>query len=463
MSALVDAPRRLPSSFRDPAGFVFSHDGVVFRQVNESYSDDYSRLMNSLYGELVGRGLLVTHEEVPEPGPTPPGVFVLRPQQIPFVSYPYEWCFSQLKDAALLTLEIQRCAIEHGMTLKDASAYNVQFVGPRPVFIDTLSFTRYVEGQPWVAYRQFCQHFLAPLALMSHSDIRLGHLLSVHIDGVPLDLASRLLPASTMVRWGMLVHIHMHARSQRRHANDGASGRSVKAVDVSRTGMLGLIDSLRAAVESLDWTPAGTEWGDYYAATNYTDESARAKADAVRELLSRVPTTNVWDLGSNTGVFSRIAAEQADRVVAWDVDPAAIEKAYRALRDSDGPLLPLVLDLRNPSPALGWANRERMSLAERGPADLVMALALVHHLAVGNNVPLVHVARYLASLSPHLLIEWVDKEDSQVQRLLATREDVFDEYTREGFERAFGTLFETVERRPIPGTRRILYLFRRRA
>ena len=194
--------QRVAGSFRDPAGFVFTRDGVLYRQVNESFRSNFEALSTSgLYDALTERGLLIRHEEVDE-APADPSVaaVVIRPERVPFISYPYEWCPGQLRAGAIATLEAQKVALEHGMTLRDASAYNIQFVGGRPVLIDTLSFEPAVEGRPWVAYRQFCQHFLAPLALTSQVDVRLNQLSRVHIDGIPLDLAAALLPGSTNTR-----------------------------------------------------------------------------------------------------------------------------------------------------------------------------------------------------------------------------------------------------------------------
>ncbi len=459
------SPEAIPSSFRDPDGFLFTIDGVIHRQVNARHQKSWDALHESgLYARLVGAGLLVEHEEVSIAlAPRPNAHRVIRPRAIPFISYPYEWSFSELKDAALATLQIQRLAIEAGMTLKDASAYNIQFDAGRPIFIDTLSFEPYREGAPWVAYRQFCQHFLAPLALIACCDVRLSQLLRVYIDGIPLDLASGLLPLRTRFRFGVLTHLHLHARSQTRHADAAADGTKARSAQVSRAGLLGLLDSLESAVRGLAWKPAGTEWADYYCDTNYSGAGLAHKAELVRKLVESVTPKTVWDLGGNTGVFSRLAVDAGAQVVSWDVDPAAVERSYLELqREGPRALLPLVLDLTNPSGSVGWANEERMSLAERGPVDLVMALALIHHLAISNNVPLERIADFLAPLARHLLIEFVPKEDSQVQRLLATREDIFDGYTQSDFEAAFARHYETVERQPIRETSRTLYLLRRK-
>ncbi len=363
-----------PASFRDPSGFIFWRNGTLFRQVNRPYQKDYDHLMQSgLYSSLVQDGLMIAHEEVQEAtGLSGEAYRVIKPEPVGFISYPYEWCFSQLKDAALLTLRIQRHALEHGMILKDASAYNIQFFGYQPVLIDTLSFEEYREGEPWVAYRQFCQHFLAPLALMAYTDVRLSQLLRVYLDGIPLDLASRLLPWKTRLNVGLATHIHLHASAQKHYAGEKVS--TAARGKMGKMALLGLIDSLEAAVKSLSWKPHGTEWADYYQVTNYSDQAFEDKKKWVAEFVSRVRPSVVWDLGANTGIFSRIASGQEARTIAFDIDPAAVELNYReCVRAKETNLLPLVLDLTNPSPGLGWANVERQALVDRGEANMVLA------------------------------------------------------------------------------------------
>jgi hypothetical protein len=457
----------LGASFRDPSGFVFEREGVLYRQVNRSYAADYDLLLSSgLYDALVERGLLVAHDEV-SIAPTGRGdpYRIIRPRRVPFVSYPYEWCFGELKDAALATLEIQQIALDFGMTLKDASAYNIQIDQGRPVFIDTLSFEVYREGAPWVAYRQFCQHFLAPLALIVYRDVGFGQLARVELDGVPLSLARSLLPARAWLRAQLFLHIRLHAGFQRRF--EGAASEGVAAPKqrpLSRKNFDNLLAGLRSACEGLDWKPEGTEWADYYEGDSYTDEGEEDKAAVVGSHLDRVRPAEVWDLGANTGRFSRISSGRGIYTVSFDVDPACVERNYReARRAKETRLLPLVMDLVNPSPALGWAHEERDSLAERSSADLVMALALIHHIAISNNVPLIRIARYFARLAEHLIIEFVPKSDPKVEILLATREDVFPTYTREGFEEAFANAFEIVDVHDVKGSERTIYLMRRRA
>jgi len=456
---------KVSGSFRDPSGFMFRHEGILYRQVNLHYRQEYDLLMASgLYEQLTKSRALIPHtEESTDLAPVAEIAYmVIRPQTIGFISYPYEWSFDQLKDAAILTLAIARRALEYGMALKDASAYNVQFHEGRPIFIDTLSFEKYEEGLPWVAYRQFCQHFLAPLALMASKDVRLLQLLRVNIDGIPLDLASSLLPTSTRLNLGLSSHIHLHASSQKKYADKEVSQAEVKG-KFSRGAMETLIESLLSTVRALKVKEINTEWADYYQANNYTEASFEAKRAVVKDFISKVAPQTVWDLGGNTGEFSRAASELGIPTVSMDIDPGAVQQNYQLVKkNKEKNMLPLVMDLTNPSPALGWRNQERQSLRERGEASLIMALALIHHLAIANNVPLRDVADFFADLGPYLVIEFVPKEDSQVARLLASRLDIFPNYTLEGFKQAFQARYTILEEHPVEGSKRTLLLMRRK-
>jgi hypothetical protein len=454
----------LGASFRDPAGFLFTRDGVLFRQVNKDYEGEYRKLIESgLYDKLVKAGLLIPHLESNIHPPDPVISFkIIAPERIAFISYPYEWSFGQLKDAALATLSIQRRALRLGLSLKDASAYNIQFHKGKPVLIDTLSFETYQEGEPWVAYRQFCQHFLGPLALMAFRDVRLNQLLRIYIDGIPLDLASQLLPMRTRWNLGLLTHIHFHSSAQKRYSDisvsEARAGRGI-----SKDALLSLIENLRSTIRKLEWKPAGTEWAEYYEANNYTGVAYDHKKELVGDWMSKISPKTVWDLGANTGVFSRVAAGTGANVICCDIDPAAVELNYRQVKENkENNLLPVVLDLTNPSPSIGWLNQERDSFLQRGPADAVLALALVHHMAISNNVPLGKVAEFFAGCGEWLIVEFVPKSDSQVERLLRNREDIFEDYTRSGFESAFGHWFDIQSSCAVRDSERWMYLMKRK-
>lgn len=453
----------IQGSFRDPSGFLFTRDGLVYRQVNKTYEENYNFLISSgLYKNLENEALLIPHDEVNFDFPKPDvGYKIIKPEPLEFISYPYEWCFSQLKDAALTTIEIQKKALDSGMSLKDCSAYNIQFRKGKPVFIDTLSFEIYKEGAPWVAYRQFCQHFLAPLALMAYKDVRLNQLFRVYVDGIPLDLANKLLPSRTFLDFSLLLHIHLHARSQSYFGNKPL-GQEIKKRKFSRMSMLGLVDNLKSAIEKLKWHPRQTEWADYYMDSNYSDEALNHKKQIVSEFLKILNPKLVWDLGGNIGLFSRIAAGQGAQVVSFDIDPAAVEKNYfECVRKGEANVLPILVDFTNPSPNIGWQNQERMSLLERGPADTALSLALIHHLAISNNLPFYRIADFFSRICNFLIIEFVPKNDSQVKRMLSAREDIFPDYTQQAFECDFGKYFKVLNSVKIKDSERVLYVMKK--
>ncbi len=449
------------SSFRDISGYLFYEDGRLLRQINQEGRDDYVLLHKSgLYDVLTAKGWLIPHREIDShPGASPLAYMVIQPDKVDNISYPYEWCFSQLKDAALLTLRIQKAAVKHGMWLKDASAYNVQFHHGKPVFIDTLSFTRYEKGKPWPAYRQFAEHFLAPLALMSYAHPDMNRLLALYLDGIPLDRVVALLPARARWRFSLWMHIYLHARAQIKHEGNSTKTSQSK---LSEKSLFNLLESLGHAVQGLRLKTRKSQWADYYSFTNYSGEAFDQKKSLVSDFLKRLNPRKLWDLGANTGEFTRIASALGVNCVAFDVDPLAVEAFYLQNKQSSTTnTLPLVMDLTNPSPAIGWANKERTALFARDLPDTLLVLALIHHLAISNNLPFKKIAAFFAQLAPSLIIEFVPKADSQVQKLLMCREDVYPQYDVLHFEQAFSTYYEIPDKQPIAGTQRTLYLMKR--
>ncbi len=458
---MAEEKQNIAGSFRDPSGFLFKENGKIYRRINKVYTDDYEELMSSgLYNKLVENHLLIPHIETELKNADDDLLYkIIQPELVQFISYPYEWSFSQLKDAALTTLNIQKISMEYGMSLKDSTSYNIQFWNGKPVLIDTLSFEKYMEGEPWVAYKQFCQHFLLPLVLMSYTDIRLNQLFRIYIDGIPLDLGAKLLPRKTRFKFSIFAHIHLHAKSQKKYEDKAIEKKS----RISKFKLLALIDSLETTVKNLKWNPKGTEWADYYDITNYSSDAFKCKKDYIEEFLKSINPASVWDLGANTGIFSRIASEKNIPTISFDIDPAAVEKNYQICKEkNETNILPLVLDLTNPSGGIGWANQERMSFIERGPVDAVFALALIHHLAISNNLPLINIAEFFSSICKFLIIEFVPKSDSQVKKLLLTREDIFDKYDKENFEKDFKNYFNIRKYLKIEGSERYLYLMEKK-
>lgn len=448
-----------PSSFRDPSGFVFMHEGTLYRQINPSYHKQYHHLMNSgLYDELIKERLLVPHKEVPLDGVDSRSI-IIKPKCIPFISYPYEWCFGEFKDAGIATLRIHLTALKYGMILKDASAYNIQFLSGYAVLIDTTSFEIYDEGKPWVAYGQFCRHFVAPLLLMSEVDQRMARMMQLFIDGIPLDIASNILKGRG--RLFAKMHISLHSRAITKHETDGRSfSNNVKNVTMSKVAFTSLAENLLHCIDKLKIRDIPTEWGDYYKYTNYNEIATSGKEKIVSEFLDKCgKLRNVWDLGANDGRYSRIALTKGASVVSFDIDPVAVEKSYQIAKHNHEKLLALIFDLTTPSPSIGFANAERQSITGRQHPECIMMLAVVHHMAISNNLPLDMIASWLSKTCEYLIIEFVPKEDSQVQILLATRDDIFPDYNETGFEMAFCKYFDIISKEPVPDSKRTMYLY----
>ena len=450
---------RHPSSFKDPSGYVYISEGHLFRTVMPIYMENYEHLFSSgLYDALTAERLLVKHSEVASADNKISKI--IKPEYISFISYPYEWCFGQYKDAALLTLKIQRIALAHGMTLKDASPFNVQFLSGVPIFIDSLSFEKYQEGSPWGAYKQFCEMFLAPLALCSYVDLRLSNIIKSHINGIPLDLASKLLPLSSWFSFSILSHIHLHAHYQSRYSDKNAKTANMW---LSKSSLLALIDSLVSAISNLAPRKTTTTWAKYYSDKhNYSDTSFEQKKALVSSFLNTCAAKIVWDIGANEGIFSRIAASRGAQVLSMDNDPIAVESNYQETKTNrESGIMPLLLDITNPSPGLGFNNTERHSLTKRQVPDTILALALIHHLVIGSNIPFDVIARFFANISKWLIIEFVPKEDSQTQKLLLNRKDIFHDYNFENFESSFGRHYSVKLKQQIQGSMRVLYLMGR--
>jgi len=458
-----DKIERLTSSLRDPAGFLFEHNENIYRAVNHNYKKNFDLLLSSgLYARLVSQGILLEHQEIPANSLAPllpSDVYkILQIKRLPFISYPFEWCFSQLKNAALLTLELQMIALEFGMTIKDASAFNVQYMAEKPIFIDTLSFEEHIKGNPWIAYEQFCRHFLAPLALMSYRDDRMLQLLRTYMDGLPLDLVADLLPIGGWLNFSLFCHLVVHAKAQRSFKDTV----EIKPPNIKSNQLKALLENLHGLVKGLRVKQRNSVWGDYYVnACTYTNAAMDSKYRIVEAFLKRAKPSMVWDLGSNDGKFSRIASAQNIFTVAMDGDHNSTEHNYLSCqKEGNNYLLPLLIDLTNPSPAQGWANCETKSLVQRGPADMMMALAILHHLVITHSLSLASIARSFASLCNWLIIEFVPETDFQLKRLLQFNPDlVFNErYSESIFEVEFEKFFVLLEKVKIEESDRILYL-----
>ena len=455
------------SSFRDPFGQVFSQSGKIYRSIfNPGVKDFEAARSARIFDQLIKAGLLLPYEEVNKTDRLPEEtVYCLNHPRLPMICYPWEWSFSMAKEAALIHLKIMELIIPHGFWLRDASAFNVQYDGNNLRLIDTLSIGQRIPESPWVAYGQFCSHFLAPLAMAAYCDIRTLSLWRNYIDGYPLDLALKTLPFWRRYRPGLMMHLIMHAHAQRiadRKENIGKS-KNVKLLKVSDRGLIGVVRSLRRTIEKIHWKRYSKIWESYEDLRTYNDEDVALKSEFVEKVVQKLQPDMVWDFGANTGEFSLIAASHGAFVASIDSDPACTENLYQKVRQNDRlkRILPLTIDLANPSPGLGWNSTERLSLKDRGPVDLVLALALIHHLVFSCCIPFSLIAEWFASLTNHLLVEFVPPSDPMVQKLMENRRNQHLPYDFEVFQSSFSKHFDFLDKTTLQNGR-TLFLCKRR-
>ena len=455
-----------PGSFRDPDSRIFTANGRVLRLLSKQGLADWQALTASgLLDELPVVGTREVEADVPDEALQGGVAAVLEHDVIPFVSYPYEWTFAMLRDAALLQLQLLRRAIEKGLILKDSTPYNVQFRGAQPVFIDVGSFEQLREGEPWAGYRQFCMLFLYPLLLQSWKDVPFQPWLRGSLEGITPHDARALLSTRDLLRRGALSHVVLHNRLESRYEKKDADLKGeLRKAGFKKELILANIRGLERLVSRLRWEPDRSTWSEYGPHTTYTAEDADRKARFVAEAVAEERPGLVWDIGANDGRHSRIAAEHAEHVVAMDADSLVVDRLYKALRDeSETRILPLAVNIVDPPPALGWRGQERRPLLDRGRPDLTLALALIHHVSIAGNVPVAEFLDWLHGATRSLVIEFVSPEDPMARRLLARkRPGDHPDYRADWFEQCLKERFEIVRSEPLSrqGTQRTLYLAR---
>ena len=444
-----------PASWRDPSGFIFEKDNTVYRQVNQSFKEHFDFFISSgCYDHLIKKEFLISHEVIKENlSCTSEYHLTLRPEKIDFISYPYEWSFDMLKDAALLTLQLVKESIPFGLILKDATPYNIQWHNGKFIFIDTLSFEKYNE-EPWIAYRQFCETFLSPLLLMYYAKMPLQQLMSAYPEGIPLSITKTLLPKRSRFSLNVYLHIHLHAKMGER-----SKGQQQKTAKLSKQKLLNLISSLESLIQKLKLPEQKSTWSEYYDEAHskkYLEEKRKIIQGWIGQLQNIFTAA---DLGGNTGEFSKLLAEKNIRTITTDFDPYCINHLYGEIKTNRlQNIQPLILDLSNPSPAVGVNNEERDSFIDRCKVDVVMALALIHHLAIGKNIPFEMVADLFSRLGKSLIIEFVPKDDEKIKIMLKQKKDIYTSYTQENFEQAFKKYFIIKEKQAINSSGRVLYL-----
>jgi SAM-dependent methyltransferase len=463
-------------SFRDPSGSVFYFAGAVYRGVDADTFDRVQRLIASgLFRELVQAGLVVDTGLVP-PGSAVagklgtafgPDAHFLKHATIPFVSYPYEWTAGMLADAGILHLDLQLKLLAKGFSLKDATAFNVAFAGSRPVFMDIPSIEVPKQMNVWVAYGQFCRMFVYPLLLHRDRGMDFRQCFLGNLDGPSVAATRRLLGLRRSLSSKAFVDVFLQ------HVLCGAAEKRIqssKSIGLNRGGPegdsraqeLNLMRLRRLLVKLSQFLGGHSDWAAYEQTKTYTDADEAVKSRFMERFLREHTPASVLDMGCNTGRYAWMALESGARVVAMDADHDCVEALYQRVRGSQRDLLPLCMDITNPSPALGFRHAERKCFEARGPFDAVFALALIHHLLVSARIPLPALCGLFAAMTQTwLIIEFVHPDDAMFQRLLATREHLYKDLSAERFEAAFGRSFEIVQRQELMGGRRVLYLMRK--
>jgi hypothetical protein len=447
-----------PASFRDKYATVFVYNKLVHRVLGEPYIMHYNFLMNSgLYESLTKKKWLVEHTEITLPELINENTKAILPTQLPFISYPYEWSFDMLKDAALLTLNIMQASMQKGMILKDASAFNIQWRNGNAIFIDTSSFEIYDATKPWVAYTQFCKHFVAPLLAIAFGKKTSTQFLQLYSDGMDLQDLTSILPKKTKFNLHIYAHIWLHAKTLQQQ-----KGNKTGNISFSQKKLSDILQSLTILIEKLKEPSIKTTWDDYYEHTILNTHYLKAKEDLVLEFSSAVKGKSLLDLGANDGNFTKLLLSKYDYAIAIDGDYNCINELYRFAKTNKKHIYPLVSNLEHPTPAIGWNNTERDSLLNRMHVDTCLALALIHHLAISKNIPLQKICDLLASICNTLIIEFVPKSDEKVKVLLQNRLDIFFGYNLGDFIAIFSKKFTILKQRKIGETERELFLMQKK-
>ena len=456
---MADSFHQHPSSYRDPAGFIFYKNDILYRQVNQVFKKDFDYFINSgLYRHLVENKLLLRHQSFNENlTGLPEWHITIQPELIPFISYPYEWCFDMFKQAALVTLQTAKQAMNFGMMLRDASAYNIQLLQGKMVFMDSLSFELYDETKPWIAYRQFCEHFFAPLALMHYLKQPLQNLFIAYPDGIPLNIATAMLPIKSKLNLHTYLHLHFQSSISKKTQIE-----KQKTKPFSKQRMKNLLQSLEEGIKSFSFSQSNTPWSAYYEEAKLRGDYVGLKKQVINDWLNKLAFNTVLDAGSNEGEFSELAASRSTYVVSTDLDHGAISKLYYKIQQKNiSKIHPLIMDLSSPSPAIGVNNKERLSFLERCKVDLTLALALIHHLALGNNIPFKNIAEMFCNITRYLIIEFIPENDEKIELMTLHKKNLLTGYSQENFLSAFKNYFSVLNTKEIGDSGRTLFLMER--
>ena len=469
---------RISGSFRDPNGFVFEYQGRIFRALDSSAAEllrdlDAQGLLARWTGEgvLVGSRFVEESNLVSELQSLHPGFETfIEHDRIPHITYPYEWTTSMLADAGRLTLRLQRELVKLGLSLKDATAYNIQFVRGRPLFIDLTSIEKPARLDLWFALGQFNRMFLYPLLLAKYAGWDLRSYFLASLDGRSTLQVGQGFPFYRRWSPSLFLDIGLPFTLERRvKAGKTVAPKSpAKAISAEPIGNHTVQDiTLRRLDKKLSYLANSiapkTIWGDYTSICSYDDTAEASKKSLVHDFLLQSEATEVLDIGCNTGDYSRIAADCGAEVFATDFDLAAVEQMYQRLQKEPQSITPMVVDIANPSPGIGYMNTERPAFLDRVKPDCVMALAVIHHLLVGANLPMEAVRDLFASLtSRHLVLEFVPTDDIMFRKLIEFRVNLFDHVTLDFCVSVFSQTFTILHQEAIANSPRTLLMLEKK-
>ncbi|WP_295234433.1 hypothetical protein [Sediminibacterium sp.] len=450
-----------PRSFKDNDAIVFSLNGIYFRAIKNSYKLHYEHLINSgLHQNLTSLNYLISHSYEKFDQELIPDTFIYcKPDQLNFISFPAEWCFSQFQDSAITTLEITKKSLEYGMILKDASFLNIQLHEGKTILIDTSSFVLFNEGEYWKGYKQFVEHYFIPLIISNNTSSEFFKILLNFHDGIPIWKSLSFFKFLDYFNLHVFIHIYLFSKSSKKTNTYTKIGIRKK----SKLSIQGIIDSLQSGIVKLKPGSIKSAWKDYYSTSNnYENESFDFKSQYILNIVEKKYFKKVLDLGSNTGHFSRIIHKHVGFVVSIDNDCDVVDINYQlnkklAIKN----IYPLVIDILNPTPSFGWKGMEYESFIERSKSDLVLALALIHHLYFKHYVSFNKMADLFYELGENLVIEFVEKEDSQILLFDELFEGQKVGYNSDAFENAFTKKFTILNKTKIPESNRLLYYFKR--
>ena len=421
-------------SFRDPSNRIFESEGKIYRAIFNSGKSDYiniqqsgiiQKLINKKYlidtDELDRRNKLYSHEELKNV------YIILNHKKIPFISYPYEWCFEQLKKAAIFHLDLQLYLLENNFNLKDSSAFNIQFIGGEPIFIDFFSLQKYNDGDYWIGYKQFCENFLNPLYLSFKKNVQFNHIIRSNLEGISSTTLNNLLSFKDKLSLNVFSHIVLQSRYEKKVLLDEKSSikKFKKLKKLPKKNLISMITIIKNWIKKFNIQNKKSTWSDYSVINTYKDFEKKKKIDIVKKFTNKIKPNLLVDLGCNTGDYSIAALENgANYAVGFDFDIESLNKSY----DRSPNFLPLWFDAANPSPDQGFMQKERDGFERRVKSDALISLAFIHHLVIAKNISVQMFVEWISKISQFGLLEFVPKNDETIQKMLISKRDIYKDY-----------------------------------